>query len=75
MKIRISVRELRVMVWGKTVVAVLLAGVVAYSIIAGTPVDAELLKVVLVLLAGYFGLSARVEYRALREGRGGGGGG
>ena len=57
--------------WTKALISVMLAGVVVYSIVAGVAVDAELLKVILALLAAYFGLSARLYHSA---GKGGGGG-
>lgn len=63
-------RVLVLMAWTKAIISVLLAGVVGYSIVAGIPVDAKLLKVILALLAGYFGLSAKVYYSAGNGGRG-----
>jgi hypothetical protein len=75
MKLQASAREMRVMAWGKTIVAVLLAGVVVYSIVAGIPVDANLLKVILALLAAYFGFSAKLYYSGSGDGSGKGGGG
>jgi len=72
MDIRVSARELRVMVWAKAIIAVLLAGVVIYSVVAGIPVDADLLKVILALLAGYFGFSAKVYYSGGSDDSGGG---
>lgn len=70
-----SDRELLIMVGAKTVICVMLAGVVGYSIVAEVAVDAELLKVILLLLASYFGFSARMYYVSLDRGRGGGKGG
>ena len=75
MKIRVSARELQVMAWAKAIIAVLLAGVVVYSIVAGIPVDADLLKVILALLAAYFGFSAKLYYSGRGDGSGKGGGG
>lgn len=72
MELRVSARELKVMVWAKAIIAVLLAGVVVYSIVAGIPVDADLLKVILALLAGYFGFSAKLYYSGGGDGSGGG---
>ena len=65
-----SDREMLVMAIAKAVVCVLLAGVVGYSIIAGVSVNAELLKVILLLLASYFGLSAKMYYASSGRGRG-----
>jgi len=67
--------EMLIMAVAKAVVCVLLAGVVGYSIVAGVSVDAELLKVILLLLASYFGFSARMYYRSSGRGGGKGGGG
>lgn len=67
-------KELVIMAGAKAIICALLAGVVVYSIVAGIPVDAGLLKVILALLAGYFGLSAGTYYRG-SAGRGGGRGG
>ena len=72
MDVRMSAREVRVMAWAKAVIAVMLAGVVVYSIVAGIPVDADLLKVILALLAGYFGFSAKLYYFGGSGGSGGG---
>jgi len=66
-----SDREMLVMAIAKAVVCVLLAGVVGYSIIGGVTVDAELLKVILLLLASYFGFSAKMYYASSGRGRGG----
>ena len=66
-----SDKEMLVMAIAKAVVCVLLAGVVGYSIIAGVSVNAELLKVILLLLASYFGFSAKMYYASSGRGRGG----
>jgi len=65
-----SDKEMLVMAIAKAVVCVLLAGVVGYSIIGGVSVDAELLKVILLLLASYFGFSAKMYYGSSGRGRG-----
>lgn len=70
MKLQVSAREMRVMAWGKTIIAALLAGVVVYSIVAGIPVDADLLRVILALLAAYFGFSAKLYYSGGGDGSG-----
>ncbi len=57
-----SDKEMLVMAIAKAVVCVLMAGVVGYSMIAEVSVDAELLKVILLLLASYFGFSAKMYY-------------
>jgi len=75
MDLRVSARELQVMAWAKAIIAVLLAGVVVYSIVAGIPVDADLLKVILALLAAYFGFSAKLYYSSGGDGSGKGRGG
>lgn len=62
--------EMLVMAIAKAVVCVLLAGVVGYSMIAEVSVDAELLKVILLLLASYFGFSAKMYYSSSGRGRG-----
>ena len=47
----------------KAAVAVALAGVVVWSIVVGVAIDDVVLKVILVILAAYFGVSA-VHYGA-----------
>lgn len=60
MSVNASKTELAVMVWAKAIIAGLLAGTVMYSIIAQVPVDERLIELIVLLLAGYFGFSAKL---------------
>jgi len=60
--------DMTLMAAAKAVIAVMLAGVVVYSIVAHVEIDAELVKVIVLLLAGYFGFSARMYYNHGRSG-------
>jgi len=55
--------ELLVMAVGKVVVAVVLAGAVAYSMVKGVPISDEMLRWLFLILAGCVGISARVSGR------------
>jgi len=58
----------KLMAVAKAVIAVLLAGVVVYSIVAHIPMDGELVKLIFLLLAGYFGFSAKMYYNHGKNG-------
>lgn len=66
-----SDKELLIMAWAKAVIAVVLVGVVGYAFVTGIAVDGRLLEVVLLFLASYFGLSAKMYHASSRGGRGG----
>lgn len=70
-----SDKELLIMAWTKAVIAVVLVAVVGYALVAGVAVDGRLLEVLLLFLASYFGLSAKMYYASSGRGHGKGGGG
>jgi len=66
-----SEKELLIMAVTKGVVCVLLVGIVGYAVIAEVPVNGGLFDAVLLLLASYFGFSAKMYYASSGRGRGG----
>lgn len=66
-----SDKELLIMAMAKAVIAVVLVGAVCYALVAGVAVDGRLLEVLLLFLASYFGLSAKMYYSSSDRGRGG----
>ncbi|MBA7695215.1 hypothetical protein ES703_103837 [subsurface metagenome] len=56
--------ELRFEVVSKAVVAVMLAGVVVYSVVAGVPISDGVMRLVILVLGAYFGFSAGVSRNA-----------
>ena len=68
MSIGASKKEMVVMVWAKAIIAGLLAGTVMYSVIAQVPVDEQLIEMIVLLLAGYFGFSAKLYRDSVHRG-------
>jgi len=67
--------ELLVMAVGKVVIAVMLAGAVAYSVVKGVPISDAMLKWLFLIVSGCVGISAGVsgmEWFSVRGRRRGG---
>jgi len=58
--------ELKYMALAKAVIAVLLVIVVFYSVVAQVAIDERLIQLILMLLGGYFGFSAKMYFDAAR---------
>lgn len=58
--------SLSIMAITKAVIAVIIVGTVAYCMITETPIEDELIKVVLLIIGGYFGYSAKVYSESQR---------
>lgn len=68
MRKQVKDQKLLIEAGAKAVVCVLLVVVIGYSVVAEVALDVDLVKLIALLLAGYFGVSARGTFLARKKG-------
>jgi len=61
--------SLFIMAVTKAVIAVIIVGSVAYCLITQTPIPDKMIEVILLIIGGYFGYSAKVYQESVRNQR------